>query len=212
MSRWICLGLSTATLAFGLGFLHVPAASAQAPALTGGVQWVASDFLDDAAEDWDLGMGFNLTGILEMSRTFDLRGDWGARWAEGEGRLVRARETGPDFGGEAGEITDGIRVMPFTLDLVYRFEDWSQGRYWLPYAAAGFGYYDMRARFLSPDGQEVSRNLYRSGWNLRGGVQLHRTSGLFVTLESAVHLVDTPGQWSPLYDLSLGIGAYLPGR
>ncbi len=178
--------------------------------LSGGVQLVAGDLLDKAAGDYRLGLGFNFSGHAELTRTLDVRADLGFRWYEGE--LARIGEDGavPDLGGAPGHRIDGLRMMPTTLSLVYRFEDWSGGRFWIPYAAAGFGLYDLRASFAGDDGVVEYNNLFKPGWNARAGVQFHRTSGLFVTVESAVHLLDLPGAWTPTYDLAFGIGALLP--
>ncbi len=180
--------------------------------VSGGVQLVAGDLLDKAAGDYRLGLGFNFTGNAELTRTLDLRADLGFRWYEG--KLARIGEEGavPDLGGTPGHRIDGLRMMPAALSLVYRFEDWSRGRFWIPYAAAGFGFYDLRASFADDDGVRAYNNVYRPGWNARIGVQFHRTSGLFVTVESAVNLLDLPGAWTPSYDLAFGIGALLPRR
>jgi hypothetical protein len=199
--------LVACALASALVCCSVPARG-NIPLAVGG-QWVASDFFDRAAPDWNLGMGFNVSGIVELGRTTDLRLDWGARWADGEMRPIQNRWHKPSFGGRVGEVYDQIRVMPSTVDLVYRFEDWSRGRYWLPFVGAGVGYYDMQVRRLDSRGEELFNNLYRFGFNARTGLQLHRTSGLFIMAESAVHWVDLPGKRTPLYDVSLGFGTFL---
>jgi hypothetical protein len=176
------------------------------------VQWVVADAMGNASEDWKPGMGFNLYGSLPVARAFDLRGDWGGRWLGGEARLVTDLDPEPRWGGRVGETTEGLRVMPTTLDLVYRFEGWSQGRFWVPYAAAGPGMYDIRATFADAEGTDRDHTLFRFGWHLRGGVRLHRTSGMHISLETAIHFIDTPGKMSPMWEAALGLGALVPGR
>jgi hypothetical protein len=176
------------------------------------VQWVVGDVIPNGSADWKPGMGFNFFGSLPVCRTLDLRADWGGRWLGGEQRLVTDADDTPRWGGRVGETTEALRVMPATLGLVYRFEGWSRGRFWVPYAAAGPGLYDMRATFTDADGNERDHALFRFGWHVRGGVQLHRTSGMHVSLETAVHFIDTPGRMSPMWEVSLGLGALVPGR
>ncbi len=188
------------------------AARAGAPGIPSvALQWVVADALGPVARDWKLGMGFNVYGSLPFSSRLDVRADCGGRWLEGEDRVVTHPERAPRWGGEAGESTRDLRVMPFTLDLVYRFEAWSHGRFWVPYVAAGPGLYDLRGTFMSADGEERDHTLFDYGWNARGGVRLHRTSGLHISLETAVHLVNTPGEWSPFWEVALGLGAIVPG-
>jgi hypothetical protein len=175
-------------------------------------QWVVADVMEDASGDWKPGLGFNLLCSLPVSRSLDLRVDWGGRWFEGEQRIVADPDHEPRLGGLVGETTEALRVIPATLDLVYRFEDWSQGRFWVPYAAAGPGMYDLRATFADAEGKERDHALFRFGWHLRGGVRLHRTSGMHISLETAIHFIDTPGKMSPMWEASLGLGALVPGR
>ncbi len=150
-----------------------------------------------------------------------MRGDFGVRFLEGE--QVAPSESGedaPDLRARPGERTDGLRIMPFTVDVVRRFEEWSKGRYWVPYAGAGIGLYDIQARYLPEDpnagvgvpDEEIVRkaNVFEFGWNAKAGVNMHRTSGIFVNLESGLHLIDTPRRWTPVYDLSMGVGTILP--
>lgn len=211
------MGLRTRLILAGavLGILAATVLAEPAHAarnVSGGAQVVAGDLMDKAAGDYRLGLGFNLTGLLELNRTFDLRADVGFRWYEGKSSLIGEDGAVPDLGGRAGDRIDGLRVIPTALSLVYRFEDWSRGRYWIPYAAAGFGLYDLRASFAGEDGEIGYNTLFRPGWSARGGVQFHRTSGLFMTVETAVHVVDLPGAWTPTYEIAFGIGALLPGR
>jgi hypothetical protein len=80
----------------------------------------------------------------------------------------------------------------------------------------------MQARYLPADpdagvGQaddEIVRkaNIFEFGWNAKMGVNMHRTSGLFINLESGLHLINTARRWTPTYDLSLGVGTILPVR
>lgn len=175
-------------------------------------QWVVADLMEDASQGWTPGLGFNLSGSLPVCRTLDLRADWGARWLDGDQRRVADLDHEPRWGGRVGETTEALRVMPATLGLVHRFEGWSQGRFWVPYAAAGLGRYDLRATFADAEGDERDHGFFRFGWHLRGGVRLHRTSGMHISLETAIHFIDTPGKVSPMWEASLGLGALVPGR
>lgn len=183
-----------------------------------GVQVTGSDVMDRAADDYRFGPGFNISGTVPLARRIDVRADFGVRFLEGE-QTSQGANPAPDLGARPGERTDGLRVMPFTVDVAYRFEQWSKERFWLPFAAAGLGFYDMEARYLpedpnaqtGPDEDVVrKKNLYAFGWNAKAGVQLHRTSGLFVNLESGIHLINTDRRWTPMCDLSIGIGTILP--
>jgi hypothetical protein len=175
-------------------------------------QWVVADAIEDTPGDWKPGMGFSLSGNLPVNPTFDLRADWGGRWLEGEQRMVTDPNHEPRLGGLVGETTEALRVMPATLGLVYRFEGWSQGRFWVPYAAAGIGRYDLRATFADADANERDHAFARFGWHLRGGVRLLRTSGMHISLETAMHFIDTPGKMTPMWEAALGLGALVPGR
>jgi hypothetical protein len=202
-----------------LPVLLIFVASAAGPVLAGtprrptlAAQWVVADVMESDSEDWKPGLGFNVSGSLPVNRTLDLRADWGGRWLEGERRAITDGDHEPRWGGLVGETTEALRVMPATLGLVHRFEGWSQGRFWVPYAAAGPGVYDLRATFADAEGTERDHALFRFGWHLRGGVRLHRTSGLHISLETAIHFIDTPGKMSPMWEASLGLGALVPGR
>lgn len=175
------------------------------------VQVIGSDFLDRSRDDWNSGLGFGLTTQWRLGKNWDARGDVGGRWYEGALRVSEGEGSEPDWGSRVGEQTDGLQAIPVNAGLVYRFEQWSDGRFWVPYAGVGGGFYDLEAHFLSGESERVHR-LYRFGWHVRAGVRLERTSGVFVTLESAVHTVDVPARWTPLYDLALGVGASLPSR
>jgi hypothetical protein len=207
------LAILTALLVFLVSIAVCPgAAQAGAPGIPSvAIQWVVGDALGPAARDWKLGMGFNVYGSLPVSSRFDVRGDCGLRWLEGEDRLVTNPDRAPRWGGLPGETTQDLRVMPFTLDLVHRFEGLSHGQFWVPYLAAGPGFYDMRATFADADGVERDHTLFDFGWNARGGVRFYRTSGLHISLEAATHLVNTPGEWSPFWEVALGLGAIVPG-
>lgn len=189
----------------------VQAGAPRVPTLA--AQWVVADVLEgDVPSNWKPGLGFNLYGSLPVSRTLDVRADWGGRWIEGEQRIVTELDRGARFGGLPGETTERLRVMPATFCLVHRLECLSRGRFWVPYLATGPGLYDFRATFADAEGTERNDALFRFGWHLRGGVRLHRTSGLHVSLESAIHFIDTPGKMSPMWEVSLGLGALVPGR
>jgi hypothetical protein len=69
----------------------------------------------------------------------------------------------------------------------------------------------MRATFLDAEGVARDHTLSRFGWHVRTGVRLHRTSGMHVSLETAVHFIDTPGKMTPMWEAALGIGSLLPG-
>lgn len=165
-----------------------------------------------AGEDWDLATGVGLGGICRAARTWDLRLDTGARWYEGSGRVAEDPERSPRWGARGGERTEGLRVIPTTLGLVHRFESWSDGRFWIPYAGFGPGLYDIQATFRDTSAEERTHNLFRFGWHARAGVELQRTSGMFLHFETAAHAVDVPGKWSTLFDLNIGVGAQLPAR
>jgi len=207
-------------------FVLFAVAGLASPALgvgTVAVQGCGSDVFDRLGDGYRFGLGFNFLGTYQVAPRWDLRGDFGARFLEGE--QVSLSELGgdaPDLRAFPGERTDGLRIMPFTFDVVRRFEEWSQGRYWVPYAAAGIGFYDMQARYLPadpdaaqgvPDDDLVRKaNIFDFGWNAKVGVNMHRTSGIFVNLESGLHLINTRRRWTPTYDLSLGVGTILPVR
>jgi hypothetical protein len=209
-----------ATLVFaGLGLCFTPAVHA---AGTVAFQGCGADVFDRLADEYRFGVGFNLLGTYEVSPRWDLRGDFGVRFLEGEQVSPSDADDAPSLGARPGERTDGLRVMPFTVDLVRRLEEWSKGRFWVPYAGAGIGLYDLQARYLPADpdaGVGVSdedlvrkQNIFKFGWNAKMGVNLHRTSGLFVNLESGLHLINTRRRWTPMYDLSFGVGTILPAR
>jgi hypothetical protein len=194
-------------------FVSVTAARAGRPGVPAvAVQWVVADVMENGSEDWKPGMGFNLSGSLPVGRVLDLRADWGGRWLEGESRLITDPNHEPRWGGQAGETTEALRVMPATLDLVCRLEGVSMGRYWVPYVGAGPGMYDLRATFADADAAERDHSLFRFGWHVRAGALLHRTSGLHLSLETAVHFIDTPGKLSPMWEAGLGLGTIVTGR
>ncbi|MCA9727235.1 MAG: outer membrane beta-barrel protein, partial [Candidatus Eisenbacteria bacterium] len=210
-----------AVLVVGWGFLSASSARGAGTG-TFAVQGVGSDVFDRLADDYRFGLGFNFLGSYEISRVWDLRGDFGVRFLEGE-QVSQTRELqAPDLGARYGERTDGLRVMPITVDVVRRMEEWSRNRFWVPYAGAGLGFYDIQARYLPedpeagvgmPDEDLVRKdNIFKFGWNAKVGVNLHRTSGLFVNLESGLHMIDTRRRWTPMYDVSLGVGTILPRR
>lgn len=199
-------------LALGLGLGLVSSLLAgPAHAQQGGAmfQGLASDLFDRAADDYDVGLGFNLSGDYRLHSQFGVRADLGFRWIEGEDTVIGTAAE-PDLGGRPGERTEGLRLIPITAGIVYRIEQWSQGAFWVPYVSAGLGFYDIRATYTGEDGLERNSDLFETGWHGRVGVNFHRTSGLFVNVESAVHLVDTPGRWTPLYDISFGVGTVVP--
>jgi hypothetical protein len=189
------------------------AAQASPPGIpTVAAQWVVADAYEKAPANWKPGMGFNLSGSLPVCCNFDLRANWGGCWLDGKMRSITDPDRVPRWGGRRGEMTKALRVMPATLDLVYRFEGWSQQRFWVPYVAAGLGRYDLQSTFADSEGMEREQASARFGWLLRGGVRLHRTSGLHVSLETAVHFIDTPGKTTPMWEAALGLGALMPGR
>jgi hypothetical protein len=176
----------------------------------------------DAGKDWDLGFGFALAGAVPFGRALELRGDWGARWLDGDHRVAVSRPTHhdePRWGGPAGWESASLRVMPATLSLGYRGDRWARGRFWSPYVGFGPGFYDMRATYREPHAgpladsppAEWNHDLFRFGWHLRAGAYLYRTSGLYLDLGGAIHFVDVPGEWSPLWEVSLGVGSLLRG-
>ncbi|MBK8231659.1 MAG: outer membrane beta-barrel protein [Candidatus Eisenbacteria bacterium] len=165
-----------------------------------------------AGDDWDLATGVGLGGIYRVAPTWDVRLDTGARWYDGSGRAIDDAERPPRWGARQGELTEGLRVIPTTFGLVRRFEGWSDGRFWIPYAGFGPGLYDMQATFRDTFAEERKHNLFRFGWHARAGVQLQRTSGMFINFETAAHAVDVPGKWSTLFDLNIGVGAQLSAR
>lgn len=203
---WIALGATSAD------------AEAKRPKL--GAHWLFSSFTGAADSDWDPGFGFGLNGTVPLHRGFELRADCGGRWLEGGPRLAADRAGQPRWGGPVGFEPDGIRVTPVTLSFVHRGERYSHGRFWVPYFGAGPGFYDMRASYrsipndvaVSAVREEWNHNLFRFGWHGRAGAYLYRTSGLYIDLGGAVHYIDVPGKWSPLWELSFGIGTHLRGR
>ena len=202
-----------------LSVLLVFVASAPGPVRAGtprnptvAAHWVVADVAEDGSENWKPGLGFDLSGSLPVSRSLDLRAGWGGRWLDGEHRMVAGPDQELRWGGQVNETTEALRVMPATLGLVYRFDGWSRGRFWVPYAAAGAGRYDLRATFADAEGNERDDARFRFGWHLRGGVRLHRTSGMHIALETAIHFIDTPGKMSPMWEASFGLGALVPGR
>jgi hypothetical protein len=214
------------------GFLAVAAllgagAPAQGtPCGSGSVSWVASDFFDRAAKDWRMGMGFDLSASLCLAPKLDLRGDWGLRWADGTHQMITSTTPRPDWGGAPGYVTERLRTMPLTCDLIYRPGCCCRSAC-APYIGAGLGFYDLQAKLRRgdtiPENQkmgdaddvvagerEIIGDIYRFGWNARVGARFHRTSGLFVQVESALHYVELPGHWTPAYDVSLGFGTNFP--
>lgn len=209
-----------AVLCFGGVFAKPAGAGGRVP--SGAVHWIFSGWGSEADRAWDPGFGFALTGGLPLGRTLDLRFDWGARWLDGDDHATGIGRGGPRWGGLAGTHPSGLRIMPATVEFVYRLERWSQGRFWVPYVGVGPGLYDMRASFRrfpaspteTPDeiaAAEHHHNLFRFGWHARAGARLHRTSGLFLDLGTAAHFVDVPGEWSPLWEASLGVGTFFHG-
>lgn len=213
--------------------LAVPAA-ALAGSGAFGVQGTASDLFDNAADDYDGGPGINFFGVYRLNDTWDLRADVGARFLEGDERLQVAWEPTPNLGARRGERSGNARVLPFTVDLVYRAEKWSAGRFWVPYVGFGLGFYDLELTYVGADeatlaelaaesegdgagpapevvaGEERTHHLYEFGWNGRVGVNLHRTSGIFVNVESGVHGIQTERRWQPMWDVAIGVGTVLP--
>lgn len=206
-----------AALALGL-LLAAPVGDARAANGAMQAHGIGSDFLDRSRDEWGFGLGLGAAVSYRVSSHFDLRGDISARWYEGESREFSGADRTPRWGQKEGEVTDGLRAIPFTAELVYRFEDWSRGRYWLPYVGAGPGLYDLEARFVQSDGgvddetTERTHNLFRAGWHVRGGVRFERTSGLYMLIESAVHSIDVPGRWTNLYDVGIGVGGFFPSH
>lgn len=220
----------------GLGVLLALPTDGIAGSGSVGVQGAASDFFDYSADDYDGGPGINFFGTYRLNEVFDVRADVGVRFLEGDENLQRAFRPVPDLGARRGELTGNARVLPFTVDLVYRAERWSQGRFWVPYAAAGLGFYDMKLEYVGASqatldeldaephdgdeglgdearvvaGEERAQHLYEFGWNGKVGVNLYRTSGIFVNVESGVHGIQTAGRWQPMWDVSFGVGAVLP--
>lgn len=206
-------GLSSAAVAITCLLASVPNESAAS--VTRGAGMVAitgSNFLDRSADLWDFGAGLDLAGIVPVSRTLDLRLDTGGRWFEGSGDRIANANRAPRWGGEDGEATGSLRAIPTTLSVICRLEGWSHGRYWVPYVGGGFGLYDFKATYDSAAGGERVHELFRAGWHIRGGVQLQRTSGLFIDVETALHAVDVPGHWASFFDFGVGVGAELPSR
>ncbi|MCA9754691.1 MAG: outer membrane beta-barrel protein [Candidatus Eisenbacteria bacterium] len=227
---------AVSVIGLGLGLLVANPGSGLAATGSVGVQGTASDLFDYAADDFDGGPGINFFGTYRLNETFDARFDAGARFLEGNETLNRAFFAAPDLGARRGELTGNARVLPFTLDLVYRGEKWSQGRFWLPYVAVGLGFYDMEIEYIGADqatldelhdeaeeldmhpenypevvaGEARTQHVYEFGWNAKLGVNLYRTSGMFVNLESGVHGIQTDERWQPMWDVAIGIGALLP--
>jgi len=208
------------------------------PRGTIGLQGTFSDVFDRIDDDYRGGPGFNFFGAYHLSRSFDVRGDFGARFLDGEGTRLYTHKPTPDLRSQFGEATEEMRVMPFTVDLVYRLEQVSKGRFWVPYVALGAGLYDIQVTYLPSDstskiphshdeggrpltslgGNELDdefdkgrkQNIFDFGWNAKAGVNLHRTSGLFVNLEAGAHAINTRRRWTPMYDVSIGVGTILP--
>lgn len=202
--------LAAATLAGASAPVRAQSGATTQPAFGGAAfQGLASDVFDDADGDYRLGLGFNVQGFYTVHPFFDVRADVGFRWIEGQSTTV-LENAEPELGGRPGETIHDLRIMPFTVGFVYRIEQWSQGRFWVPYVSAGLGYYDMRAEFLDEAGEERHDNLFKVGYHGRAGVNFHRTSGLFLNLEAAVHAIDTDRRVTPLYDVSIGVGTVLP--
>ncbi|MFN8547981.1 MAG: hypothetical protein U0527_08465 [Candidatus Eisenbacteria bacterium] len=186
-----------------------PASNSKASGL---IAITGSNFFDRSADLWDFGTGLDLAGIVPIGRALDLRLDTGGRWFEGSDAVVRDPGRAPRWGAKQGETPAALRAIPTTLSLVYRLEQWSNGRYWVPYLGGGFGLYDFHASYESAANGARAHDLFRAGWHVRGGVQLHRTSGLFIDVQTAVHAVDVPGHWASFFDLGVGVGAELPAH
>ncbi len=221
-------------LTFGLGlflcaFVGTSSAVAQGAI---SVQGIASDLFDKSADDYDGGPGLELSGFYRIHKFLDVRANVGARFLEGNQIAQMEGRRAPDLGARWGERPDKARVMPFTVDLIVRAEQWSKGRFWVPYAGVGIGFYDVEVTYLpsligeeppetegfargddpdSPVAEDTrTARLYKFGWNGKAGVRLYRTSGMFVNLESAVHGIDTDRRWQPMWDVSVGVGFLLP--
>ncbi len=224
MKGWTCL----ACLGLLLAATALVAAPSDAVAAgkgpSGAVQLVASGWTGRADRDWNPGPGFALTGRLPITRALELRADVGSRWLDGADHAVSNPHRAPRWGGQLGERSRSMRVIPITFDLVYHFERISKGRFWIPYAGFGPGFYDIRSTWaaagtpvgldgdaLGDDDDLIDHNLFRTGWHLRGGVEFHRVSGIYLDLGSAVHFVGLPGRVSPLWEVSFGVGSIFSG-
>lgn len=181
---------------------------------------LGSVFVGDAADTWDGGVGVGLTASTSVSRLFDLRGDISGRWFDGSGDTQLLARPAPHWGGRVGEASENLRLLAFTASLVHEFEAWSGGGAWTPYAGAGAGLYDGVASFrdtrrelLEQSGADDSSRdaaTFGPGLHFLAGVRMERTSGMFITLETKLHAIDTPEQWSTCADFALGVGASLP--
>lgn len=231
MKGWTCL----ACLGLVLGATVLVAAPHDAVAggagPSGAVQLVASGWAGRADRDWNPGPGFALTGRLPITRALELRADVGSRWLDGADHAVSNPHRAPRWGGRMFERSRSMRMIPITFDLVYHFERISKGRFWIPYAGFGPGFYDIRSTWVAADARTpgdgipavidgdalradddlIDHNLFCTGWHLRGGVEFHRVSGLYLDLGSAVHFVGLPGRVSPLWEVSFGVGSIFSG-
>ena len=228
--------LAVSVIGLGFGLLLAIPRDGFAGSGAIGVQGTATDLFDYSADDYDGGPGLDFFGLYRLNGLFDVRADVGARFLEGDEDLQRAFRPAPDLGARRGELVGNARILPFTVDLVYRAEPWSKGRFWVPYVAAGLGFYDMELKYVGADqvtldelaaepheegdhhedmavvvaGEERTQRLFEFGWNGKVGVHLYRTSGIFVNLESGVHGIHTDRRWQPMWDVAIGVGAVLP--
>ncbi len=210
------LGILLAACGFVLG--ATPAALAAGVSVGG--YGLGSVFFGDAADAWDGGFGLGLTAKTSISRHFSLRGDISGRWFDGSGETQSLARPKPHWGGRVGESSENLRLLAFTASIVHEFEAWSGGEAWTPYAGAGAGFYDGVASFrdtrrelLDETGAEDgSRDAatFGPGIHFLAGVRMERTSGMYITLETKLHAIDTPEQWSTCVDFALGVGASLP--
>lgn len=181
---------------------------------------LGSVFVGDAADTWDGGVGLGLTASTSVSRLFDLRGDLSGRWFDGSGDTQLLARPEPHWGGRVGEDSESLRLLAFTASLVHEFDAWSRGGAWTPYAGAGAGFYDgvasyrdTRRELLDESGADDSSRdaaTFSPGLHVLAGVRMERASGMFITLETKLHAIDTPEQWSTCADFALGVGASLP--
>lgn len=221
MRGWFCFAVCALLLsAVALAAVPSEALAGGRPA-AGAVSLVVSGWGDRAGRDWNPGPGFALTGRLPVTRQLEVRADVGGRWLDGADHAVTDPAREPRWGGQLGERSRSLRMIPVTFDLVHHLEKVSKGRFWIPYIGGGPGFYDIETTWTpsehsSTEGDDageawVDHHLFKTGWHLRGGVEFHRVSGMYLDLGTAVHFVGLPGRVSPHWEVSLGLGSLVPG-
>lgn len=194
-------------LAVLLGSAHACAAGPAEPRFDIGGGFDVGGFFGEMGDSWSPGAGGLLFAQVPWKHNLEGRLLAGMVWndASDDGTSVLAA-------GRPEGTLDHYRRTNLEATALWRVESLSIQEFAVPYLGVGIGTYERRVEYrpVSMDGAvRPTSSGWDAGFHGLAGMRFYRTSGLFLGLEGGARWIDTPGEWTEAYDVSLLLGIQL---